>query len=340
MTADAPGVDSAQGGSAQIRTGLVGYGYWGKKLLAALQGGQDFLPTRLHFPSLKGLPPDQRPRLPGVELTEALGTLLDDSSVEAVVLATPITCHGDGVRAALLAGKHVLVEKPLCVDPAEAGDLARLASQRGLHLQTEYTWTFSPSLCEAQRLVRDGWIGSLSHVQVRLHQLGRFRDHDVYPLLVSHALSILSLFVDLDQVTWSRLGGVSRDGAATTVMLSGRGAEALTVVIDASLDDPERDRTVLILGEEGSISYRPLGPGPSLLAVRYDRRPQSEVESVELLRRELDYDESDNIGQALAAFARVLRGDEASNLEQSVRITTLMAQLSGLETARLLEGTR
>jgi len=286
------------------------------------------------------MPLDQLPRVPGLELTESLDTLLSDTQLDAVVLATPIACHADGVRAALLADKHVLVEKPLCVDPSEARVLASLAHERGLHLQTEYTWAFSPSLREAQKLVQDGWLGPLAQVQVRMHQLGRFLDYDVYPLLVSHALSIVSLFVELETITWTPLGSVGAPGAVTTTAFSGRRGDDLELLIDVSLDDPARDRSVLLVGEEGSILFRPLGPGPSLLAMRYDRRPVSGVESVERVRRELSYDEGDNIGQALSAFARVLRGDEASNIEESVRITESMAALASSGTNAVLEGSR
>ena len=334
MSGDVPGVDTnAFGGRRPVRTGLVGYGYWGKKLLASLQASDDFVPQRLHYPSLLQMAEADRPQLLGVTLTDTLEALLADPELDAVVLATPIDCHGEGVRAALTSGKHVLVAKPLCLDPSEAHDLARLAEGRNLQLQTEYTWAFSPSLREAQRLVDDGLIGRVTQVHVRLHQLGRFLEHDVYPLLVSHALSIVSMFLDPTQVVWTQRAAVGPDEATTTVVLSGVAADGATVVIDASLDDPERDRSVLLVGEEGSVRFGPLGEGPTLVALRYSRQPTGTLESSSRVAREVTYDESDNIGQALAAFARVLRGEEPSNIQQSVGITEVMARLCSLAEA-------
>jgi len=312
-----------------FRTGLVGCGYWGSKLLAALDASPDFVPSRLYFPSLSQLPPDQRPALPGLEPSPDLGALLGDPGLDVVVFATPIACHGEGVHAALQAGRHVLVEKPLCLDPSEARALQQLAEERGLVLQTEYTYTFSPGLAEARALVMKEWIGPLRHVQVRLHQLGRFRDDDVYPLLVCHALSIVGMFVDLSAVAWTNVPGVARGEGATTALLTGYTDEGVTVLVDASLDDPLRDKAVLLFGEEGTVSYRPLSDGPTLLAVRYDRKPATDDQSVVSVRHDQDFDENDNLGRALRSFAAVLRGEESSNLAQSVQITETLARFRG-----------
>ncbi len=314
--------------AAAMPVALVGYGYWGAKLHAALRARPAFQLRRLHVRSPHQLSPQAQVALEGVTITGSAAELWQDPEIEAVILATPISSHYSLCKAALLAGKHVFVEKPLALSHQEAGELASVARSRGLTLETDYTWTHSPGLLRAQRLVEEQWFGELRHVQIRFHQLGRFRSEDIGPLLGVHMLSILAMFTKLEGLRWTRRTVAGSASRASSVLLFGEDPDSgVTVLLDGSLDDPIRERSALLLGEDGSISFRPLAPGTTLEALRYSREPSSDDVVQRQIEMTLATSEDDNLGRALEAFCEVVRGSRPSNLEQSLTITAALEEL-------------
>src|SRR5690606_14432700 len=100
-------------------------------------------------------------------------TGLDWPGVEAVVIATPHADHAWPAHRALEAGKHVLCEKPLTIDPHDARRLVEIAEDRGLRLATGFNHRFYPPVADALRLVEAGALGDLISVRVEIgHRAG------------------------------------------------------------------------------------------------------------------------------------------------------------------------
>jgi len=311
-----------------LRVGLIGFGYWGKKLHGALRQRPEFDLRHVHVRSPEQLDPEELRSLQGVELSDRSSPLWSDSELQAVILATPIASHYALCREALLAGKHVLVEKPLALTEREARELADLAASRGLTLQTDYTWTFSPGLLRIRQLVEQEWIGRLQHIQLRFHQLGRFREDDVGPLLAVHMLSILTMFTSLAELHWTKRIGVGNQQRASSILLYGEDSHSgLSVMLDGSLDDPVRERSVVFFGESGTLSFRPLSADNTLQGVRYSREPSTDDEVQPATSLSLCTAEDDNLSHSLSAFAEAICGRAPSNIEQSLAITATLEQL-------------
>src|SRR5262249_16571776 len=125
------------------RIGLAGLGYWGPNLarnfdeLAELQWLCDLSPQLLERFGRRS--PDARP-------TTELDEMLDDADVEAVVIATPVPPHYDLARRALLAGKHVFVEKPPALRAGEVEELCALAQERDLVLMPGHVLLYHPAV--------------------------------------------------------------------------------------------------------------------------------------------------------------------------------------------------
>jgi predicted dehydrogenase len=101
--------------------------------------------------------------------------LLEDDSIEAVAIATPVSSHFDLAREALDAGKHVLVEKPMAASSHEATELLGLADRKGLVLMPGHTFLYSPPVNVVRDLVQAGELGDIyfissSRVNLGLHQ--------------------------------------------------------------------------------------------------------------------------------------------------------------------------
>ena len=181
---------------SDIRVGIVGLGYWGPNLVRALhevEGAQvawacDARPERLETLGR---------RFPAVALTERYDDLLDDPELDAILVATPVSSHFPLAAAALEAGKHVFVEKPLAASAAEASGLVSLAEERSLLLMPGHTFLYSPPVNVVRDLISSGELGdiyfiSTSRVNLGLHQ----PDVSVAWDLAPHDFSILRYWLD------------------------------------------------------------------------------------------------------------------------------------------------
>jgi predicted dehydrogenase len=176
---------------SRLGMGIVGLGYWGPNLLRGLieQPGVDIR----YICDLD----DERldsfsRRYPGAAPTSRYEDLLDDPEVAAVIIATPVFTHFELAAAALRAGKHTFVEKPLAPSGAQAAELIALARERDLRLMCGQTFLYSPPVKEVKRLIETDELGEIffissSRVNLGLHQ----RDISVIWDLGPHDFSIL-----------------------------------------------------------------------------------------------------------------------------------------------------
>jgi predicted dehydrogenase len=136
-------------------------------------------------------------RYPAVSGTTFFEEVLADDAVEAVAIATPVSTHFPLASAALRAGKHVFVEKPLAASSAEAAALIELADERGLVLMPGHTFVYSPPVVSIRELIASGELGdvyfvSMSRVNLGLHQADVSVAWDLGP----HDLSILRYWLE------------------------------------------------------------------------------------------------------------------------------------------------
>jgi predicted dehydrogenase len=179
-----------------VRVAVVGLGYWGPNIVRNLQELPEAEVVRLcdrQHDALERL----RRRYPAVDVTTSLDGVLDDPDIEAVAVVTPVSTHFEIAAAALEAGKHVLVEKPLAASSAEARELARMATERGLTLMTGHTFLYSPAVTLIRDMIREGRLGdiyfiSMSRVNLGIHQ----SDVSVVWDLAPHDFSILRYWLD------------------------------------------------------------------------------------------------------------------------------------------------
>jgi predicted dehydrogenase len=175
----------------RIGVAVIGAGYWGPNLLRNLQQNADFDVRYLCDLDL------QRARrvLGAYSTVPASGSLeevLADPEVHAVAVATPAGTHEPVVTAALDAGKHVLVEKPLAANLEDGLKLVRLAQDRGLTLMLDHTFCYTPVVRRLRELVRGGDIGEFRYIDSVRINLGLVQpDVDVLWDLAPHDIAIL-----------------------------------------------------------------------------------------------------------------------------------------------------
>ena len=180
---------------AVARIGVVGLGYWGPNIARNVAENPRAELRWLCDRSAETLAA-AAVRHPQARTTGSYEELLEDPELDAVAIVTPVSTHYELAAAALEAGKHVLVEKPLAASSGQAADLIELATERGLVLLPGHTFLYSPPVVKVKELLDAGALGdiyfiSLSRVNLGLHQ----PEVSVVWDLAPHDLSILSFWL-------------------------------------------------------------------------------------------------------------------------------------------------
>jgi predicted dehydrogenase len=172
-----------------LRFGVIGWGYWGPKIarnLESLSHATVSMVADSDVHRLASLSSQSRTQI----TTQAEDIFRSD--VDGVVIATPVRMHYHLAKEALLQGKHVLVEKPLTANVAEAEELAELAQKQQRILMVGHTFEYSPAVNELRKLVQNGDLGKIYCVEAERLNLGLFRnDINVIWDLAPHDISIL-----------------------------------------------------------------------------------------------------------------------------------------------------
>jgi predicted dehydrogenase len=160
--------------SRPVNVAVVGLGYWGPNLVRNLH---ELDVTEITTVCDSRQEPLERicRRYPAVKPRTSYARVLADGAVEAVAIATPVGTHFPLAKAALEAGKHVFVEKPLAASSEEASELLELAERNGLLLMPGHTFLYSPPVNVVRSLIASGEVGdihfiSTSRVNLGLHQ--------------------------------------------------------------------------------------------------------------------------------------------------------------------------
>lgn len=187
------------------KVAVIGCGNWGKNLVRnfAQQGAL----ATVCDADAKRLEMIRREH-PGITVTQNFDSVLADKAVSAIVVATPSDSHFPIARQALLAGKHVYVEKPLARDVAHARELDDLATKNNLILMVGHLLLYHPAVNCLKQLIASGELGDLRFVRSdRMNFNTSRRDWSVLWDLAPHDISMMSYLLDCENTEISRVGG-------------------------------------------------------------------------------------------------------------------------------------
>ena len=193
---DAFSANGAGTEDARLRVGVVGLGYWGPNLVRVIHESAEAEAVWMCDLRPEALGALGR-RFPAVRQTQDVDEMLEDESVNAVAVVTPVSTHHELAMRALNAGKHVFVEKPLAASSHLAVDLIEAAYERDLVLMPGHTFLYSPPVNRIRELIHAGELGdiyfiSMSRVNLGLHQ----SDVSVIWDLGPHDFSILLYWLE------------------------------------------------------------------------------------------------------------------------------------------------
>ena len=292
--------------TAPLGMAVVGAGYWGPNLLRTAQATPG-----LRVEHLCDLDTARAEAVLGgystVRVTPSLRTVLEDPAVSVVAVATPASTHLAVAMAALEAGKHVLVEKPLAATYEDGARLVAAARDRGLVLMLDHTYCYTPAVAHLRHLVHSGELGELQYLDSVRVNLGIVqRDVDVLWDLAPHDLSVLDALLPAGVVPVSvsaqgsdPIGAGQACVAHLTVALS-NGAIAHVHVNWLS---PVKIRTTVVGGSRRTVVWDDLNPSQRLAV--YDRgvdrvpREGDDLDAAARERTQVSYRLGDMVAPAL-----------------------------------------
>jgi UDP-2-acetamido-3-amino-2,3-dideoxy-glucuronate N-acetyltransferase len=172
-----------------IMIAVVGSGYWGKNLvrnfneLGALHTICDSNPETLRC---------FKEKYPDKEFQTSFDAVLQNADITAVVIATPAETHFELAKKALLAGKHVFVEKPLALTVSEAEQLRQLAIQHNLKLMVGHILLYHPAIIKLKKIINSGELGKINYIYSNRLNLGKFRsEENILWSFAPHDISVI-----------------------------------------------------------------------------------------------------------------------------------------------------
>jgi predicted dehydrogenase len=183
--------------------------------------------------------------------------VLADAAIDGVAIATPARTHFALAKKALLAGKHVLVEKPLAMSSAEAAELAALAAERGRTLMVGHTFEYNPAVWKMKELLAAGDAGQVYYIYATRVNLGRVQS-DINALwsIAPHDVSIiLHLLETMPLEVSARGASYLHSGVEDVVFVTMTFPGGLLAHVHASWLDPGKVRRMTIVGSERMIVY-------------------------------------------------------------------------------------
>jgi predicted dehydrogenase len=234
-----------------VRVAIIGAGAWGinhVRAFARAPGARVVLVCD----------PDEAARrraealVPGVPTAANLGEALAAADVDAVVLATPAVQHADQARAALEAGKHVLVEKPLALRASDAERVVAAAARTGRVLLVGHLMLYHPAVEHLQALIRQGELGRILYLYALRVNLGRLRrDENAMWSLAPHDVSvILHLLGEVPASVSARGGSYLQPGVEDVAFVNMRFASGVLAQVQLSWLDPRKERRLTIVGSQ------------------------------------------------------------------------------------------
>lgn len=264
----------------RVKIAQIGCGYWGANLLrnvienpkAELVAVCDTNPSALEKVASK---------YPGIARFDSLAKMLAQATMEALIVATPSGLHHEHVLAALEAGIHVLVEKPMASSSAQAIEFIKASEAKGRILMVGHTFLYNNVVHEVKRLIDGGELGEIYYAYSHRLNLGQFRlDSDVLWTLAPHDVSIMNYLFGSrpNRVSARGLACIRKKVDIAEVCFAhleypdGRSAH-----LHMSWLDPQKKRQIIIVGSNKMLIYDDINTDRHIQI--FDKRVEKEYRS-------------------------------------------------------------
>ena len=309
------------------RIGVVGTGHWGKNHLRNF----DALGALAAFADVEVAAAERYADLyPHCEVYYTAEQLFEDRTIDGVVIATPADTHGSLTAAALAAGKHVLVEKPLCLDVTEAEELQCYANKNDLTLMVGHVLLYHPGFEALKALAESGELGDLRYIYSNRLSLGRIRNRE--NALWSFAPHDISMILALtncppDAVT-ARGANYILQGISDTTLSHLEFPNNIQAHIFVSWLHPYTDQRLIVIGSEAMVVFDDVLPSPNKVQLyRHSVALNQGVPTVTKAKSEpIQFEEGEPLRRECEAFLNSIKSGATphSDSAEAVRVLKVL----------------
>jgi predicted dehydrogenase len=241
--------------------GIIGTGYWGKNLVRTFAGLES-----VHLKYISDSSPEiltsVAKNYPQITATKNYRIILEDNSVDAVVIAAPAAKHYQLAKEALNRGKHVFVEKPMTLEVPHSQELVDLAERNGLKLMVGHLLLYHPCIAAIREYIQQDEIGNVFYIYSQRLNLGKVRsDENALLSFAPHDISVILHLLDARPVSVTA-GGRSylQPGIEDVVFLNIFFESQVMAHVHVSWLDPHKVRRITVVGSKKMIVFDDMEP--------------------------------------------------------------------------------
>jgi predicted dehydrogenase len=247
-----------------MNSAVIGCGYWGRHLIRNFYTSKNW--TLKYICDIKQSNSEQIADLyPGVIATIDYNMILADRSIDAIIIATPVSTHFELAKKALLAGKHVWLEKPMTSSSLEAEELCKLAESKGVLLHVDHTFIYTPAVRKMKEIIDNKELGDILYFDSVRVNLGLFQ-HDVNVIwdLAPHDISIWEFCVGKKPVSVHAIGSMpykySENDIESIAYLTVKFEDGTIAHFHSNWLSPVKIRQIILGGSKKMLIFNDMEP--------------------------------------------------------------------------------
>ncbi len=319
-----------------LKTALVGYGYWGPNVAKQLykNGGYDFA----MICDLKKDRLEMAKKLYANSLvyTSDYETVLRDSGINMIALAVETSRHYELAKEALLAGKHIYVEKPFTENMDQAQELKRIAKEKGLKIHVDHIMVYHPAIQKIKEIMDTGELGDILYFACYRQNLGNVKN-DVNAMwdLSVHDLSIIDYLTGGEGVQYVKALGTKVYSTRESVTFLSIRYKDFIANITANWISPIKERKMIVAGTKKMLVYDDVDVINKLIIYDkgFDSFPIKDMEYDEFVVKSRVGDaiipkleQGDALYNSLEHFRRCIESNEESmtNADAAIRVIKVL----------------
>ncbi len=321
-----------------INIGIIGFGYWGPNLVRNFTVQKEGIVKSIAESRVERHTTIQT-LYPSIAIFSNAEELINDPAIDAVVIATPVYTHYELAKKALLAGKNVLLEKPMASSVEQSKELIDLALKKGLTLMVDHTFLYTGAVQKMKELIDSDTIGELKYFDSTRINLGLFQpDINVLWDLAPHDISILNFLVKNKPYSVNATGiSHTNNGIENVAYMTVNYENDFIAHFNCSWTSPVKVRSTLIGGDKKMLVYNDLEPSEKIRIydTGYDHKTDEEKTNIMV-----DYRTGD-VYIPKIGLQEALHGVASDFIQSILNKTEPIANaILGLEVVRILEASQ
>jgi predicted dehydrogenase len=239
-----------------VNIAIIGTGYWGPNITRNFYQNPNCKLLYCCDIDKKQLE-KVRHQFPAIPLTTCIDQVLNDGSVQALAIVTPSNTHYSLTKRALLANKHVFVEKPFTLSVKEAKELIKLNKRTKKVIMVGHTYEYHPAVLEIKKYLKEGLLGDLYYIYCSRLNLGKVREEtNALWNLAPHDFSILRFLLEQMPIKISAFGQpYLQKKYEDVVFLNLRYKRNIVAHVHVSWLDPSKERKITLVGSKKMVIF-------------------------------------------------------------------------------------